>query len=62
LIAKSGENDNKKEVHFYYNYSSVVKEFKYPHSPGTELVSDKPVANDEILKLGPWDVLIIEEN
>jgi len=62
LIAKSGENDNKKEVHFYYNYSSAVKEFKYPHSPGMELVSDKPVANDETLKLGPWDVMIIEEN
>jgi beta-galactosidase len=62
LIAKSGINDEGKNVHFYYNYSSDPIEFPYPHASGKELVKETSVKNGETLTLAPWDVLIIEEN
>lgn len=61
LIVKSGKNDYGNQVHFYYNYSSEEKEFKYPYPTGKELVTDKLVTKEEILRIKPWDVLIIEE-
>jgi beta-galactosidase len=61
LIAKSGVNDNNKEVHFYYNYSSIERKFKYPHSAGKELITDRAIASGETLIIKPWDVIIIEE-
>ena len=61
LIAKSGTNDYNKQVHFYYNYASVDNKFKYPHSSGTELISNKGVSKGETLTVKPWDVIIIEE-
>ncbi len=61
LIVKSGTNDFNKNIHFYYNYSSEEKEVAYPHGSGKELISEKTVANGENLKIGPWDVLIVEE-
>ncbi len=61
LIAKSGINDYNKKVHFYYNYSSTDRKFKYPHTSGTELISDRSVVKGELLVIRPWDVLIIEE-
>ncbi len=61
LIAKSGINDFNKEVHFYYNYSSEEKQFKYPHSAGNELVTGKAIAEGATLNIKPWDVIIIEE-
>ncbi len=61
LIVKSGINDFNKKVHFYYNYSSIDRKFKYPHSSGTELSSEKSVVIGETLVIKPWDVLIIEE-
>jgi beta-galactosidase len=62
LIAKSGVNDEGKSMHFYYNYSSDPVGFSYPHSNGKELVTEKPVNTGETLTIGPWDVLLIEEN
>ena len=61
LIAKSGVNDDGKNVHLYYNYSSEGVEFSYLHSSGKELVSGKSVVKDELLTVKPWDVIIIEE-
>ena len=61
LIAKSGTNDDNKQVHFYYNYASVDNKFKYPHSSGTELISNKGVSKGETFTVKPWDVIIIEE-
>ncbi|TRX01863.1 beta-galactosidase [Flavobacterium gawalongense] len=61
IIVKSGTNDYGNKVHFYYNYSSEDKELKYPHESGKELVSEKSVAKGEIIKILPWNVLIIEE-
>ena len=62
VIAKSGTNDYGKEVHFYYNYSSDPKDIEYLHAPGKELVSGEAVREGEAVGIGPWDVLIIEED
>jgi len=61
LVVKSGKNEFGKNLHFYYNYSSEVKEFTYPHPSGKELVSDKPVASGQVMSIVPWGVLIVEE-
>ncbi len=58
---KSGVNDDGKNVHLYYNYSSEGVKFSYLHSSGKELVSGKSVVKDELLTVKPWDVIIIEE-
>jgi beta-galactosidase len=62
VIAKSGTNDFGNDVHFYYNYSSDPKEIGYLHPTGTELVTGEAVAEGETVEIGPWDLLIIEEN
>jgi beta-galactosidase len=62
LVTKSGVNDAGKKVHYYYNYSSQKSSLVYPHKAGTELTSEKTVASGISLEIGPWGVLIIEEN
>jgi hypothetical protein len=34
----------------------------YPHKAGTELTAGKAVSTGASLEIGPWDVLIVEEN
>jgi beta-galactosidase len=62
LITKSGINDAGKKVHYYYNYTSLKSSLVYPHKAGNELTSGKTVSSGASLEIGPWDVLIIEEN
>jgi beta-galactosidase len=62
LITKSGVNDAGKKVHYYYNYTSQKSSLFYPHKAGTELTSGKSVTSGISLEIGPWDVLIVEEN
>ena len=62
LVTKSGVNDAGKNVHYYYNYTSQKSNLVYPHKAGNELTSGKSVASGATLEIGPWDVLIIEEN
>lgn len=62
LVTKSGINDAGKKVHFYYNYTSQKSSLVYPHKTGYELTKGKTVAAGSSLEIGPWDVLVIEEN
>jgi beta-galactosidase len=55
-------NDAGKKVHYYYNYSSQKSSLVYPHKAGSELTAGKTVASGASLEIGPWEVLIIEEN
>lgn len=61
LITKSGTNQFGNRVHYYFNYSMKPEAFHYPHPNGTELFSEKPVAQDEQIELAPWGMKIIEE-
>jgi len=62
LVTKSGVNDVGKTVHYYYNYTSQKSNLVYPHKSGSELVTGKSVSSGTSLEIGPWDVLIVEEN
>jgi beta-galactosidase len=50
-----------KALRFYLNFSSEPQSFAYANPPGTELLSQKPVAAGERLTLGPWDLAVIRE-
>jgi beta-galactosidase len=62
IITKSGVNDAGRKVHYYYNYSGKKASLVYPHKAGNELVAGKTVASGASVEIGPWDVLIVEEN
>ncbi|GAB2554065.1 beta-galactosidase [Spirosoma aerophilum] len=62
LITKSGVNQQGKAVHYYFNYSSVPASVSYPHANGKELLSGESAPKNAALKLGAWDVKIVEEN
>jgi len=62
LVTKSGVNDSGKIVHYYYNYSSQKSNLVYPHKSGIELTAGKAATSGANLEIGPWDVLIVEEN
>ena len=62
LITKSGVNQSGKRIHYYFNYSSVPKTFKYPFSNGKELISNIAIAKNKAVQLEPWGFKIIEEN
>jgi len=60
LIVKSGTNDDGNTIRYYYNYSSDVKDFVFPYTEGTELITKTKVSNQSKLQLEPWGVMIIE--
>jgi beta-galactosidase len=62
LVTKRGVNDAGKIVHYYYNYASQKSSLIYPHKAGTELTTGKAASSGASLEIGPWDVLIVEEN
>jgi beta-galactosidase len=56
-----GMNRMGKKVHYYFNYSAVKQETKYPYGAGTNLLNEKSVGPGSALTLGPWDLAIVEE-
>ena len=62
LITKSGVNQQGKAVHYYFNYSSVPASVTYPYISGKELLSNEQSPKGRVMKLGAWDVKIVEEN
>lgn len=61
IITKTGINDNKKNVHFYFNYSSETHTIKYAYNEGIELFTDKIINIDAKIVIKPWGVVIIKE-
>ncbi len=61
LIIKSGVNQSGKTIHYYLNYSDSPTSFKYPHHTGIELFTEEEIGINQIIKVKPWDVIIIEE-
>lgn len=62
LITKTGVNQNRKRVHYYFNYSAVPGTVRYAHAAGRELLGKEAVAQNQQLKLAPWGVQVVEEN
>jgi beta-galactosidase len=61
LITRSGVNQRKKMVHYYFNYSATPGTVRYPHGAGRELLAGTAVGKGQPLTLAPWGVQIVEE-
>jgi len=62
LIVKNGVNKFNKQVHYYFNYSGGAKSFVYKKNTATNLLSGKEIEPNELVNLGPWDFIVLEEN
>jgi beta-galactosidase len=62
VIEKSGINGQGKALHYFLNYSSSPQKFTYDLPPGTDLLTGKSIAASQGIELGPWDLIIVEEN
>ncbi len=61
LITRSGINQKKRAVHYYFNYAATPATVTYPHGRGRELLSGENVAQNQALPLAGWGVKIVEE-
>jgi beta-galactosidase len=48
-------------VSYYLNYSSSPQQFTYDAGNGVDLPTGHRVARGEIVKIEPWDLVIVEE-
>ena len=62
VIEKSGVNGRGKVLHYFLNYSSSAQNFIYDLPPGLDLLTSNPITTSQSIKLGPWDLAIVEEN
>ena len=58
---RHGTANSGKTMHYYLNYSARAETFAYPYRAGVEVVSSRAVAGGASLTVGPWDVVVIEE-
>ena len=62
IHAQQGVNRLGKRVRYYFNYSGAEASFHYSHGRGTDLLSGKPVPEGAEITLGPWDLILVEED
>lgn len=62
IIRKEGVNDLGKRIQYFFNYSSKNQEFIYDGDTGCELINNTPVDTGNVIKLKPWDLVIVEED
>ena len=60
LIVRGGTLPNQREVRYLLNYSAQPVTTRHEHGAGMELLSGKPVARGQALKIAPWGVAIVE--
>jgi beta-galactosidase len=58
---KHGTNLQGKAIHYYMNYSSNPRTFKYVYNAGQDLLTNAEVTPSQSIILKPWDLVIIEE-
>jgi beta-galactosidase len=58
---KHGAGRTGKPLHYYFNFSATPRRVEYPYGAGTELLSERRLANGATLTLEPWGVAIIEQ-
>jgi beta-galactosidase len=61
VVVRSGVNGRGRALHYLLNYSGDARTVPNPFGAGTELLSDRPVAQGGRVDLGPWGVAIIAE-
>ncbi len=58
---KSGVNGLGKHLHYFLNYSSAPETFVYNGPAGADLLTGTAVHPAQTVSLGPWDLVIVEE-
>jgi hypothetical protein len=61
LITTSGGNGDGNAVHSYFNYADQPATIRYRHSAGREPLRGAEVAQNQLLPIARWGVIIIEE-
>jgi len=49
-------------LHFLLNFSGVTAHLTYSHPAGRDLLSGRPLPSGQPIDIGPWDLVIAEEN
>ena len=62
IRAKHGVGNSGKALRYYLNYSSKEQAFAYPHGAGRDLLTGRAMQKGQSVTLGPWDLIIVEEN
>lgn len=60
IIIKKGKNKSGNTIYFYLNYSKEEQIVPYSHTDGMELMENKPVKREEMMRLAPWGFRIVE--
>jgi beta-galactosidase len=58
---RHGRNREGKLLHYYFNYSGQERSVPYTYGNGSNLLRGSSIARGQMLKLKPWDVVIISE-
>ena len=58
---RHGKNSKAKTLHYYLNFSGDEQSFSYPYRDGTDLLTNVAVGNNQTVKIGPWDLVIVAE-
>jgi len=61
VLVRHGASREGRPMRYYLNYSGRPQSFEYPYASATELLSGAPVRPNQMLKLAPWDLAILEE-
>ncbi len=61
VIRRSGVNRQGRNIHYIFNYSGAAREVTYDRRQSEELISGATVKTGDVVKLEPWDVLVMEE-
>lgn len=61
-IIRSGLNDEEKELHYIFNYSSENIKIKNPFKKAADLISGAIYMPDEEIEISDWDLVILQES
>jgi len=58
---RHGHNTQSKLLHYYLNFSGEEHSVSYPYGDGLDLLTGASVRSGQMLKLKPWDLVIMAE-
>lgn len=61
IVTRRGVNDQNKKITYFFNYADEPASFAWQDGDAVLLMQEKPVKTGDILTLGGWDFVIVEE-
>jgi beta-galactosidase len=58
---RHGRNTQGKTLHYYFNFSSQQQSVVYSYRDGVDLLTDRAMSREQVLRLQPWDLVIVLE-